>query len=122
MITMKDKNASRKVRHGRVRKKVAGTTQRPRFNVYRSLNHIYVQIVDDQKGATLVSASTLDSDVKVKVAEMSKKQAAKVVGETAAKRAIEKGISQVVFDRGGYLYHGRIMEVAAGAREAGLEF
>lgn len=122
MITNKDKNASRKTRHQRVRKKVSGTSQRPRFNVYRSLNHIYVQVIDDSKSETLVSASTLDPDVKAKISEMTKKQAAKLVGETAARRAAEKGITQVVFDRGGYIYHGRIMEVAAGAREAGLEF
>ncbi|MBE3101549.1 MAG: 50S ribosomal protein L18 [Firmicutes bacterium] len=122
MISKIDKNANRKVRHVRVRKKVSGTTERPRFNVYRSLNHIYVQVIDDLKGTTLVAASTLDPDLKDKIADKTKKEAAKIVGEAAAKKAIEKGIKQVVFDRGGYIYHGRILEVAAGAREAGLEF
>jgi len=122
LIINKDKNAARKIRHKRVRKKIFGTTERPRFNVYRSLNHIYVQIIDDQKGTTLTSASTLDPDLRDKVAGKTKKEAAKLVGEAAAKKAIEKGIKQVVFDRSGYIYHGRIMEVAAGAREAGLEF
>lgn len=122
MISKVDKNANRKVRHVRVRKKVSGTTERPRFNVYRSLNHIYVQVIDDLNGTTLVAASTLDPDLKDKIADKTKKEAAKIVGEAAAKKAIEKGIKKVVFDRGGYIYHGRILEVAAGAREAGLEF
>ncbi len=122
MIKMKDRNALRKNRHKRVRKKISGTAERPRFNVYRSLNHIYVQIIDDQKGVTLASASSLDPDLKDKLAGLTKKEVSKIVGKTAAERAIDKGIKAVVFDRGGYLYHGRIMEVAAGAREAGLDF
>jgi large subunit ribosomal protein L18 len=122
MITKKDKNASRLVRHARVRKKVSGTSERPRFCVYRSLSHIYVQIINDQDGTTLAAASTLDPDLKEKVADKTKKEAAKIVGEAAAKKALDKGIKQVVFDRGGYIYHGRIQEVAVGAREAGLEF
>ena len=122
MISKADKNANRKVRHVRVRKKVSGTAERPRFNVYRSLNHIYVQVIDDLNGTTLVAASTLDPDLKDRIADKTKKEAAKIVGEAAAKKAIEKGIKQVVFDRGGYIYHGRILEVTAGAREAGLEF
>ncbi|HHT64609.1 MAG: 50S ribosomal protein L18 [Caldicoprobacterales bacterium] len=122
MITKKDKNVSRKARHARVRKKVSGTMERPRLCVYRSLNHIYVQIINDENGTTLVAASTLDPDVKGQIADKTKKEAAKIVGEAAAKKALEKGIKQVVFDRSGYIYHGRILEVAAGARAAGLEF
>jgi len=122
LFKKQDKNEIRKVRHARVRKKVFGTMERPRMNVYRSLNNMYVQIIDDVKGHTLVSASTLDPEIREKIVEMSKKEAAKLVGEVAAKRALEKGIKQVVFDRGGYLYTGRVAEVAAGAREAGLEF
>jgi large subunit ribosomal protein L18 len=122
VITKKDKNVSRKARHARVRKKVSGTMERPRLCVYRSLNHIYVQIINDENGTTLVAASTLDPDVKGQIADKTKKEAAKIVGEAAAKKALEKGIKQVVFDRSGYIYHGRILEVAAGARAAGLEF
>lgn len=122
MISKRDKNTARKIRHARVRKKVAGTAERPRFNVYRSLNHIYVQVIDDVSGQTLVSASTLDPQVKASLADKSKKEAARIVGELAAKRSLDKGIKSVVFDRGGYIYHGRIQEVAAGARDAGLEF
>jgi len=117
-----DKNAARKVRHARVRRKVFGTETRPRFNVFRSLNHIYVQIINDEIGHTLVSASTLDPEIREKAANMTKMEAARMVGELAAKRALEKGIKQVVYDRGGYIYHGRVREVAAGARDAGLEF
>lgn len=122
MISKKDRNATRKVRHARVRKKVSGTVERPRLNVYRSSSHIYVQVIDDQNGTTLVAASTLDPDLKDLVADKTKKEAARIVGQAAGKKAIEKGIKQVVFDRSGYIYHGRILEVAAGAREAGLEF
>lgn len=122
MIRKQDKNELRKVRHLRVRKKVTGTAERPRMNVYRSLNNIYVQIIDDVTGHTLVSASTVDPAIKEKLAEITKKEAAKIVGVLAAQRAKEQGIEQVVFDRGGYLYTGRIAEVAAGAREAGLDF
>jgi len=122
VITRKDKNAIRKIRHERVRKKISGTSERPRLCVYRSLNHIYVQIINDQEGKTLAAASTLDPDLKEQIADKTKKEAAKIVGEAAAKKALEKGIKQVVFDRSGYIYHGRVMEVAAGAREAGLEF
>lgn len=122
MIRKQDKNELRKVRHVRVRKKVTGTAERPRMNVYRSLNNIYVQIINDVNGHTLVSASTVDPAIKEKLAEITKKEAAKIVGVLAAQRAKEQGIEQVVFDRGGYLYTGRIAEVAAGAREAGLDF
>ncbi|MFY9296949.1 MAG: 50S ribosomal protein L18 [Clostridiales bacterium] len=121
MIKKIDRNAARKVRHKRVRKKIFGTAERPRLNVFRSLNHIYVQIIDDVKGHTLVSASSLDPEIR-NVSDKTKKEVARMVGELAARRAQEKGIKKVVFDRGGYIYHGRVQEVAAGAREAGLEF
>lgn len=122
MITKKDKNALRQKRHQRIRNKINGTPECPRMNVYRSLNHIYVQFIDDVNGVTLASASTLDTDLKKKVEGKAKKEAAKLVGESAAKKAIKKGVSQVVFDRGGYLYTGRIAQVAEGARAAGLKF
>ncbi|MBO5328300.1 MAG: 50S ribosomal protein L18 [Clostridia bacterium] len=122
MITKIDKNKERLRRHTRVRKKVSGTAEAPRFNVYRSLNHIYVQVIDDVKGVTLCSASTMEKEIKAEIAEMSKTDAAKVVGKKAAERALEKGIKAVVFDRGGYLYTGRVAAVADGAREAGLNF
>jgi large subunit ribosomal protein L18 len=117
-----DKNATRIARHKRVRKTVKGTPERPRLNVYRSTNNIYVQIVDDINRITLVSASTIDKELKGTLSSTSNKDAAKKVGELAAKRALEKGIDTVVFDRGGYIYHGRIQELAEAAREAGLKF
>ncbi len=122
MINMIDKNTERKRRHARVRKKVSGTAEAPRFCVYRSLNHIYVQVIDDVKGVTLASASTVEKEIKAQVAELTKTEAAKLVGKTAAERALEKGVKEVVFDRGGYLYTGRVQAVAEGAREAGLNF
>ena len=122
MISKLDKNADRLQRHARVRKKVFGTAERPRFNVYRSLNHIYVQVIDDVKGVTLVSASTMEKAVKEQIKDMNKTDAAKVVGMAAAKKAMEAGVSEVVFDRGGYIYTGRVKSVADGAREAGLKF
>ena len=127
MITKIDKNAVRQRRHARVRKTVTGTVEAPRMNVYRSLNHIYVQIIDDRKGnekggVTIASASTMDKAVKEQIAGLSKTDAAKVVGKVAAERALEKGVKAVVFDRGGYLYTGRVKAVADGAREAGLDF
>jgi large subunit ribosomal protein L18 len=122
VIIKKDKNIARKIRHARVRKKVSGTEERPRLSVYRSLKHLYVQLINDENGTTLVAASTLDPALRDKVANMTKKEAARCVGEAVAKKALEKGIKQVVFDRSGYIYHGRIMEVAAGAREVGLDF
>lgn len=121
MIKKIDKNAIRQKRHTRVRGKVSGTENRPRFNVYRSTNNIYVQLIDDVKGNTLVACSTLDKDVADKIKDMTKVQAAKLVGEIAAKKALDKGITEVVFDRGGYLYTGRVQSVADGAREAGLK-
>ncbi|MBC8531594.1 50S ribosomal protein L18 [Gehongia tenuis] len=122
MIKKLDKNASRRAIHARVRKKISGTAERPRLCVYRSLSNMYAQIIDDVKGHTLVAASTLDPDVKKELEGKDKKEAAKLVGQTIAKRASAAGITQVVFDRGGYLYTGRVAEVAAGAREAGLDF
>ena len=122
MITKIDKNADRIKRHQRVRKKVSGTNECPRLSVYRSLNHIYAQIIDDVKGTTLVACSTVEKSVMDMVKDLSKKEAAKVVGQEVAKRAIEKGITAVVFDRGGYIYTGRVESLADGAREAGLKF
>lgn len=122
MIQKKDKNAIRRIRHERVRKKISGSTERPRFCVYRSLSNIYVQVIDDTKGATLVSASTLDKALRPQLESVDKKGAAKLVGKLAAERALEAGIKQVVFDRGGYVYTGRVAAVAEGAREAGLSF
>ncbi len=122
MISKIDKNADRLKRHERVRRKISGTPERPRLSVFRSLSHIYAQIIDDVKGVTLVSCSTLDKEVKESVKDLTKKEAAKVVGTEIAKRALEKGITEVVFDRGGYIYTGRVECVADGAREAGLKF
>jgi large subunit ribosomal protein L18 len=118
MIPLRQRNVIRQRIHFRIRQKMQGTAERPRLNVYRSLNHIYAQIVDDAKGETILSASTLASKMKTggNVA------AAKEIGKLVAERAIEKGIKRVVFDRGGYLYHGRIKALADAARAAGLEF
>ena len=120
MIKRKDSNAARLRRHARVRKNLSGTAERPRLCVYRSLNHIYAQIIDDNAGNTLVAASTLDSSLKANYG--GNKEAAKAVGLLIAEKAKEKGITKVVFDRGGYIYHGRVAELANGAREGGLEF
>ena len=122
MITKRDKNTDRLARHARVRKKVSGTADMPRFCVYRSLSNIYVQIIDDVAGNTLVAASTMEQEIKEQIAEMTKTEAATLVGKVAAQRAADKGIKTVVFDRGGYVYTGRVAAVADGAREAGLEF
>ena len=127
MISKIDKNSVRQRRHARVRKSITGTAETPRMNVYRSLNHIYVQVIDDRAGnakggITLAAASTMDKAVKEQIAGLSKTDAAKVVGTVAAQRAMEKGVTAVVFDRGGYLYTGRVKAVADGAREAGLKF
>lgn len=119
MITKTNRKAERERRHLRVRRKVSGTAECPRLCVYRSNSNIYVQVIDDVKGNTLVQASTLDKEVKTK---HSNKEAAKEVGALIAKRALEKNIKSVVFDRGGYIYHGVIKEVAEAAREGGLEF
>ena len=122
MITKIDKNKERLRRHARVRKKVSGTAEAPRLSVYRSLNHIYAQVIDDTKGVTICSASTMEKDVKSKVADLSKTEAAKLVGKAVAEKATKLGVKQVVFDRGGYLYTGRVQALADGAREAGLDF
>ena len=122
MIKKTTSNEVRKRIHIRVRKKVVGTSARPRLNVYRSLSNIYAQVIDDSCGKTLVSASTLDEAIKGKIAFGGNKDAAKLVGKLVAEKAIENGIKTVVFDRGGYIYHGRVKELAEAAREAGLEF
>lgn len=122
MINKPNKNEIRLRKHDRVRKKIEGTPERPRLNVFRSLKNIYVQIIDDTTGNTLVAASTIDEALKGKLASGSNKEAAKEVGKLIGQKATEKGIKQVVFDRGGYLYHGRVKELAEGAREAGLDF
>ena len=119
MVSKKDSNQARLHRHVRVRGKVSGTAERPRLSVYRSLNHIYAQVIDDVKGVTLVSASSVEKDFGMTGGN---KEAAKKVGELVAKRALEKGIENVVFDRGGYIYHGRVQELAEGARKGGLKF
>ncbi|WP_433959646.1 50S ribosomal protein L18 [Cytobacillus horneckiae] len=120
MITKADKNAVRKKRHARVRSKLSGTAARPRLNVYRSNKHIYAQLIDDVNGVTLASASTMEKDAGLE--STSNADAAVKVGELIAKRAVEKGLSSIVFDRGGYLYHGRVKALADAARENGLEF
>ena len=120
VITKLDKNASRKKRHARVRSKITGTTERPRFNVFRSNKYIYAQLIDDTNGVTLASASSMDKDFSGDVT--GNVEAATKVGETIAKKATEKGLKSVVFDRGGYLYHGRVKALAEAARENGLEF
>jgi large subunit ribosomal protein L18 len=121
-MAKKTRNEMRIKRHKRVRKNLAGTPDRPRLNVFRSLNQIYVQVIDDNAGHTIASVSTLDEDVKSKIEGMNKTEQAKVVGNVAAERALGMGIKTVVFDRGGFKYHGRVKAVADGAREAGLEF
>ena len=122
MLKKADKTAKRHQRHKRVRRKITGTTQRPRLCVFRSSNNIYAQIIDEANRVTLTAASSLDAEVKGAVNHGGNKEAAKMVGEMIAKRAIEKGITEVVFDRGGYLYHGRVQVLAEAAREAGLKF
>lgn len=122
MISKLDKNTDRLARHARVRKKIGGTAERPRFDVYRSNMHIYVQVIDDVAGKTLATASTVEKEIGKMVEGKSKTEAAKIVGAEAAKRAIAAGITEVVFDRGGYIYTGRVAAVADGAREAGLKF
>lgn len=118
----KSRNEARLRRHVRVRKKIFGTPERPRLNVFRSITGIYVQVIDDHSETTLVSASSIDKLLKPKMAGLSRIEQARLVGEATAKRAIEKGITKVVMDRGGYLYTGRVKALAEGAREGGLEF
>lgn len=122
MFKKVDKNANRMARHKRVRKNVLGTPERPRLNVFRSSNNIYAQIIDDVNRVTLVSASTLDKELKGTLSATGNKEAAQRVGELVAKRAVSKGIEEVIFDRSGYIYHGRVKALADGAREAGLKF
>ncbi|SHH45394.1 50S ribosomal protein L18 [Tepidibacter thalassicus] len=122
MFKKVSKNETRLQRHKRVRKKISGTPERPRLNVFRSNNNIYAQIIDDVNRCTLVSASSLESEVKDSVKHTGNKEAARLVGKLVAKKALDKGIKEVVFDRGGYIYHGRVKELAEGAREGGLEF
>ena len=122
MFKKRDKNEVRMIRHERVRKKISGTPARPRLCVYRSLNHIYAQVIDDEAGNTLAAASTVEKEIASQAAELDKKGAAKLVGKTVAERALAKGIKEVVFDRGGYIYHGRVLNLAEGAREGGLDF
>ncbi|BBB91375.1 MAG TPA: 50S ribosomal protein L18 [Methylomusa anaerophila] len=122
MLHKGNRNVSRQKRHLRARKALAGNAERPRLNVFRSLQHIYAQIINDQTGATLVAANTVEKELQAKMEYGGNIEAAKAVGEAIAKRALEKGITKVVFDRGGYIYHGRIAALAAAAREAGLEF
>lgn len=119
---LEKKRLARLARHRRVRGKVDGTPERPRLNIFRSLTNIYAQVIDDHQGHTLVSASTIDKDVAGQVEGKSKAEAAKIVGLVIAQRAKDAGISKVVFDRGGYKYHGRVAALAEGARAGGLEF
>jgi large subunit ribosomal protein L18 len=113
---------ARRRRHGRVRRKVVGTAERPRLVVFRSLQHVYAQVIDDTTGHTLVSASTLDSKLREEIGKLEVEEQAKAIGRAVAERAKAAGIEQVVFDRGGYPYHGRVQAVAEGSREAGLAF
>lgn len=121
-MAKKTRDQMRRRRHSRVRRQVFGTSERPRLNVFRSLKGIYAQIVDDSYGRTIISASTLDPEVKKALNGLTKTESARIVGKVVAERARGKGIRQVVFDRGGYKYHGRVKALAEAAREAGLEF
>ena len=122
MAKSKSREWARKRRHKRIRMRVQGTAQRPRLNVFRSLRHMYAQIIDDTIGHTIVSASTLDAEIRQRAGKLSKVEQAKLVGEVLAARALDKGVKQVVFDRGGYKYHGRVKALAEAAREKGLKF
>ena len=122
MFKKRDRAELREIRHARVRKKISGTPEMPRLSVYRSLKHIQVQLIDDVAGKTLVAASTMEKGIQDQLNELDKKGAAKLVGKLIGERAVQAGIKAVVFDRGGYVYTGRVAEVAAGAREAGLDF
>lgn len=122
MINKVNRKVERVRRHERVRAKVTGTPERPRLSIYRSLTNIYAQVIDDANGTTLVSASSLDVEIKKTLKFGGNKEAAKAVGALIAKKSIEKGIKNVVFDRGGVIYHGRVKELAEASREAGLEF
>ncbi|MDP3767368.1 MAG: 50S ribosomal protein L18 [Dehalococcoidia bacterium] len=122
MLKKHDRKMLRQRRHRRIRREVAGGGERPRLSVFRSLNHMYAQIVDDAKGVTLVAASTRDPEIREALKGRKKTEAGAAVGEAIAKRALTKGINRVVFDRAGYLYHGRVKALADGARKAGLQF
>ncbi len=122
IMNRRGSKAIKKIRHRRVRQKVTGTISRPRLCVFRSLNHVHAQLIDDSRDQTLVSMSTLDSQVKSKADGMGKSKKAEIVGTLLAEKALSKGIKQVVFDRGGYKYHGRVKALAEAARKAGLEF
>ncbi len=122
MLKKIDKNQKRRERHYSIRNKIVGTPERPRLNIFKSSKHIYAQVIDDATGTTLACASTLDKELQGQTAELTKSEAAKLVGKTVGERAKNKGINTVVFDRGGYLYHGRVKLLADGARESGLEF
>ena len=121
MFKKRDRNEIREIRHARVRRKISGTPDMPRLSVYRSNKHIQAQLIDDVAGRTLCAASTLEKDIQDQLNELDKKGAAKLVGKLIGERAVQAGIKAVVFDRGGYVYTGRVAEVAAGAREAGLD-
>jgi large subunit ribosomal protein L18 len=122
MLKHKDRNESRRRRHLRIRRAVRGNADRPRLSVFRSLAHIYAQVIDDHRRATLVAASSLDPEIRTEASNAKKSEAGRLVGRLLARRAKEKGVGRVVFDRGGYLYHGRVKALAEGAREGGLEF
>jgi large subunit ribosomal protein L18 len=122
VIKRKDRNELRQRRHLRIRRVVEGLPDRPRLCVFRSLAHIYAQVIDDRAGRTLATASTLDPEIRAEVASLKKSEAGRRVGQLLARRAQERGVRRVVFDRGGYLYHGRVKALADGAREGGLEF
>lgn len=121
-MAKQNRSVARGRRHARIRKKVQGTANRPRLNVFRSTEHIYAQIIDDDQGKTLVSASTIDKQVRSEITDQHKQEQAKVVGKVLAERAKAQGIERVVFDRGGYPYHGRIKALAEASREEGLVF
>ncbi|MCJ7824823.1 MAG: 50S ribosomal protein L18 [Anaerolineales bacterium] len=122
MMAKGSRNIMRTRRHGRVRKKVSGTAERPRLNVFRSLNEIYAQVIDDERGHTITAASTIEQAIQSKLKGLNKTEQATLVGQELAKKAKKEGIKKVVFDRGGYRYHGRVKALAEAAREAGLEF
>ena len=122
MYNKRDRNEVRRIRHERVRKKISGTPTCPRLCVYRSNAHIYAQVIDDVAGNTLAAASTVEKEIASQISEMDKKGASKLVGKIVAERALAKGIKEVVFDRGGYIYTGRVAQLAEGAREGGLDF
>ncbi|MCX6031610.1 MAG: 50S ribosomal protein L18 [Chloroflexi bacterium] len=121
-MTMNTSQEARDRRHERIRRRLRGTTERPRLNVFRSLQHVYAQVIDDDQGRTLVAASTIDPELREQLGGLSKSQQAAKVGKLVAQRALAQGLKQVVFDRGGYPYHGRVKALADGAREGGLEF